>query len=109
MTYIIIGDMIVLDPNATGQIVLSPDTDVAVIKIGISTDGRVEINRIEIIGKRTVLKGKIDVFSFWECAGYVHTLEEPLPLDKGDQLAISLLERSGVRQSVYVALYCVTR
>ncbi|MEM4469068.1 MAG: hypothetical protein QXS32_08400 [Candidatus Nezhaarchaeales archaeon] len=107
MVYHIIGEAIDLVANGTGTINIVPDVDVTIHKISITSTGRVEINRIEIVGKRLILKGKIEAANLHE-QGNIKVLEEPIALGKGETLSISLLDISGAANRVYVAVFATS-
>lgn len=107
MVYHVLGTCVELSPNGTGMADITPDVDVTVRKISITSTGRVEINRIEIVGKRLILKGKVEAANFHE-HGNIKELEEPITLGKGETLSIGLLDISGAANRVYVALFATS-
>jgi len=108
MVLYVIGDTVTLAAGGTDTITLKPDVDVQIKEIGISSTGRVEINRIEIIGVRTILKGKVEADTLTQQQKR-WILEEPVPWAKGQELAFGLLDISGASNKVYIACYCTSR
>jgi len=107
MPVYILADKVSLTAGGTGEIILVPDVDIRFNLISITSTGRVEVNHIEIIGVRTLLKGKTEANAFHR-EGNVMILPEPVTLSKGSELKFSLLDISGATNDVYITIYAVS-
>jgi len=97
------GGKVSLAANAEGTVTIEIKTNIEITRIAHGSDGRFEVQDIDLVGKEDIFDGYIDNKSM--CVdGNSFQPPEPLALSKGNSVSFKLKDLSGSANNVYIML-----
>lgn len=106
MSIYFLGGTTTLSSSGTDTIRLRIPCDGEIIAFLVNSTGRCKITNMEISGYGDFFEGSLEITQL-KVDGSKYVLEEPIPVEKGQDFVISLEDISGASNTVYFA--CVIR